>query len=1464
MTGPSAGQATYGTTHNARGLPETITYPEGNSITFEYEPESAPLRARANVRKTTQNPGPRGGPLLVSEATYDHRYNLPAGLQKDFNGNSITMNLRSDGRDLVSAVYPKAGSHTIGHNDFGQVTQETTVEGIVTEMRFDVTTGYLTRRALGGIANTEFGYDSSNAAKLGQPTTITLPRGAPIAMEYDDRLQATRMTRSSQDERKGYDENGNVVTLSRVLGDGAPYEELREYSQINFLNKLTVRGVESAGGSGDLVTRFTPDPLFRVKEINLPGGEKRTLEYDHLGNVTKMELGTYKELYGRDLHGNMVTLKKGDDIVQEVEHDGHDRPVEMKSKTGTGGDEVTDITYFGKGEMRTRTVTGSFGGVVSEVVVTDVDELGRPLVTEAMGNQVNARVTSDYKGNGGLTVTANGPVDTSASTHDAAGRPRTQVDSLRNVTLTPDANGNVEKAESAEDGETYSLNMIYNGLDQITKTFDPVGTLVEVTQLRADGLPLSTKDGRENPISKTYSRLGEMLALDKPEQLRFAYAFNANRQPVAVRDRANAGNVSAYTDGTLRPTVTTWRNGSTSEFNAPDGRNLPTSITIPGGSMAAGYDLQGRVLSLDTTYSGGNYKLTDAKYDALGRLRSFKYGSTGQFSMTVDYDKLGPNTSTTYNEVGGTYPVSSTIRADGARLTLVYPSGVTVTETRQASGRLTKVTVGGDSVWEAMTFAGASQPATIKRGANITESCLYDARRRLTARRFTGPGDAVLEDLRFKYDGTNNVVVRQSLVGGGRADVFAYDAANRLVRADYGVRPTFSGTNRDALSLPSVEGFAPGLYARTHGYDAGGLDLLQGSTLINPDAIPLQTSAASPLAVPQFSATIGEHDSFLFPQNVNGFSRGAPDPLGNTARTQLLVRPTSGLPQVVPATLAYNAHSNLIRVQRDDGVTIDCQYRPDKLLHHRKVTGGTTAGERALVWHEGRLLEEYNVSSGRTLVARYYYANEDPPVAADLRQSDGTFLRVHFLWDHVLSVVAIANEAGEILERVRYDAWGQPAITTRDMSPPRIAEVRRDGNDILVVMSEPVLPPMNVVAGSFIESSNGKTPAQAFRIIAGGGEQSPAVVFEENVPGLPFGTVFRLTPNGALSGAATLRVLAGGLVDGWNNSTPGEDFSFTFTAGPVLASGVAPGSTAPAAIPRSAIGNPWLWQGQWFDYETGLTYMRARHYDPVIGQFLQRDPMQYEDSGNLYAGMGNNPVSYRDPSGKGIVDFLKRGLAWLSGKKAPLAHAATPPQVFSAATPTTKVFLPAMQGNPVRGSAPVANQPRQVSDFYEGGRGQNRRTLIIQFEHDEAVAMSAANLVLTKPNARLARINSIVTETPGRADVLSNFKGHYDDIFLVGHGSPTTIGGHSAGLLAKKLDDAGIFGSAFEIVACKTAKGSRSFAEIFSFATRSRVDGHEVSVFVDSVGDVISKQRDNLGNVVDTAKSIPTRFGRAR
>ena len=68
--------------------------------------------------------------------------------------------------------------------------------------------------------------------------------------------------------------------------------------------------------------------------------------------------------------------------------------------------------------------------------------------------------------------------------------------------------------------------------------------------------------------------------------------------------------------------------------------------------------------------------------------------------------------------------------------------------------------------------------------------------------------------------------------------------------------------------------------------------------------------------------------------------------------------------------------------------------------------------------------------------------------------------------------------------------------------------------------------------------------------------------------------------------------------------------------------------------PASAVGNPFLFQGQRFDAETGLYYARHRYYDPRLGRFIERDPVwDGLHHGGWYTFAGNGPVSRRDPLG---------------------------------------------------------------------------------------------------------------------------------------------------------------------------------------------------------------------------------------
>ena len=56
--------------------------------------------------------------------------------------------------------------------------------------------------------------------------------------------------------------------------------------------------------------------------------------------------------------------------------------------------------------------------------------------------------------------------------------------------------------------------------------------------------------------------------------------------------------------------------------------------------------------------------------------------------------------------------------------------------------------------------------------------------------------------------------------------------------------------------------------------------------------------------------------------------------------------------------------------------------------------------------------------------------------------------------------------------------------------------------------------------------------------------------------------------------------------------------------------------TQPGLIPEGYVSIPFLFQGQYYDYETGLAYNRFRYYDPELGRYISEDPIRFA-SGTL-------------------------------------------------------------------------------------------------------------------------------------------------------------------------------------------------------------------------------------------------------
>ena len=103
------------------------------------------------------------------------------------------------------------------------------------------------------------------------------------------------------------------------------------------------------------------------------------------------------------------------------------------------------------------------------------------------------------------------------------------------------------------------------------------------------------------------------------------------------------------------------------------------------------------------------------------------------------------------------------------------------------------------------------------------------------------------------------------------------------------------------------------------------------------------------------------------------------------------------------------------------------------------------------------------------------------------------------------------------------------------------------------------------------------------------------------------------------------------LTDGLGSVT-----DLTSAAGAVIESYTYDVYGAPSAT--STVGNPYYFAGRRLDPESGIYDYRYRNYDQRIGRFVQRDPIGYYDSMNLYQFVLNSPINWWDPYGLFVFD----------------------------------------------------------------------------------------------------------------------------------------------------------------------------------------------------------------------------------
>jgi RHS repeat-associated protein len=121
-----------------------------------------------------------------------------------------------------------------------------------------------------------------------------------------------------------------------------------------------------------------------------------------------------------------------------------------------------------------------------------------------------------------------------------------------------------------------------------------------------------------------------------------------------------------------------------------------------------------------------------------------------------------------------------------------------------------------------------------------------------------------------------------------------------------------------------------------------------------------------------------------------------------------------------------------------------------------------------------------------------------------------------------------------------------------------------------------------------------------------------------------------------------LAMLRGGVTSFYGQDGLGTVTSM-FTTSAALAKTYTYDTFGKLTASTGTVVNPFQYTGREFDSETGLSYYRARYYDPSVGRFLSEDPIGFDGGINFYTYTRNQPTRYRDPSGLDVTVILYRG-----------------------------------------------------------------------------------------------------------------------------------------------------------------------------------------------------------------------------
>lgn len=507
--------------------------------------------------------------------------------------------------------------------------------------------------------------------------------------------------------------------------------------------------------------------------------------------------------------------------------------------------------------------------------------------------------------------------------------------------------------------------------DPLGRTFRVIHADGSVTTIASSGRATITTDSLGSTKREEMDSLGRTVRVVDAQDNAITSQFDSAGNEVRIRDPS--GNVIAFTYNLVGQRIQIQHPDSgktTSVFDAMG--NLLSVTNANATTISYKYDLLGRVVE-EAAPEGTSTWQWDTKPNGKGHLS--RVASSDGFAEEYNYDSFGRLTETSTGHPGQAPLIQyREYNREGKLQTYTYPSGYKVLHKYGSDGSLLEIveSQSGKTLWKLVDVDPSNRITSELFGNGVSVTRTYDpATGALLRVRATTAAGATVQDLAYNWDTAGNLVRRRDNLQSVQ-ESFRYDSLHRLLESKV----------YDAVG--SV------LSTQTVAYDP------LGNIVSKSDVGTYRYSPGRPHAVDSIT-TATRNDVFTYDANGNQLRAPGRFVSYSSLNRPFLARSTEG---------TYSTR---------------LFYTPNHDRYRKEVTLNDD------IYVTLYIGDSYEVEYGLRgpLHKHYVRTPSGIPVVHVIDGHTGVHSNQYLLQDHLGSAAVVLDDAGTILDRFSFDAWGK-------------------------------------------------------------------------------------------------------------------------------------------------------------------------------------------------------------------------------------------------------------------------------------------------------------------------------------------------------------------------------------------------------------------------------------------------------